>query len=61
MELIQQPKSRFLKVECPSCGNQQVVFDKASVTVKCSVCDSALTKPTGGKASVLGKKNRSFD
>jgi len=50
-----------LKVECPSCGNQQVVFDKASVTVKCSVCDSALTKPTGGKASVLGKKNRSFD
>lgn len=53
--LIPTPKSRFLRIKCPSCGNEQVVFDHATFPVKCFVCSSLLVVPTGGKAKVLGE------
>lgn len=53
--LIPIPKSRFLRVKCPSCGNEQVVFDHTTFPVKCFVCSSLLAVPTGGKAKVLGE------
>jgi len=61
MELIEKPESKFLKVECKNCGNQQMVFDKSSTRVKCLVCDALLAKPTGGKAAITGNVKRSFD
>jgi len=61
MENIKQPESKFLKVECKNCGNQQIVFDKAATTVKCGVCDAPLATPKGGKAQIEGKVIRSFD
>lgn len=45
-------KSRFLKVKCPRCGAEHVVFGKASTDVKCSECNMLLIKPQGGKAKV---------
>ncbi|WP_457591591.1 30S ribosomal protein S27e [Geoglobus sp.] len=42
--------SRFLKVKCPDCENEQVVFDHASTHVKCLVCGRTLVEPTGGRA-----------
>ncbi|MCD6324049.1 MAG: 30S ribosomal protein S27e [Desulfurococcales archaeon] len=53
--LIPMPKSRFIKVRCPSCGNEQVIFDHATFPVRCLVCGTLLVKPTGGKAKVLGE------
>ncbi len=53
--LIPMPKSRFVKVRCPSCGNEQVIFDHATFPVRCLVCGTLLVKPTGGKAKVLGE------
>lgn len=53
--LIPIPRSRFLRVKCPSCGNEQMVFDHATFPVKCFVCSSLLAVPTGGKAKVLGE------
>jgi len=50
--LIPQPKSKFLKVRCPDCGNEQIIFDHASTEVKCIVCGKVLARPTGGKAKV---------
>ncbi len=58
--LIEQPDSRFVKIECKNCGNAQVVFDHASTKVKCLVCDSEIAEPTGGKARITAKINRSF-
>ena len=52
--LIPMPKSRFVKVKCPSCGNEQVVFDHATFPVRCLVCGTVLVVPTGGKAKILG-------
>ena len=59
-ELIEHPDSKFVKVECRNCGNAQVVFDHASTRVKCLVCDAELAEPTGGRAKLKAKVNRSF-
>ncbi len=55
MELIVTPKSKFVEVECPKCGNKQVVFSNSATVVKCSNCGETLVIPTGGKAKILGK------
>ncbi|MFN3804610.1 MAG: 30S ribosomal protein S27e [Pyrobaculum sp.] len=52
--LIPQPRSRFIKVRCPECGNEQVTFSHASIVVRCLVCGRVLAQPTGGKAKFAG-------
>ncbi len=47
--------SKFLKVKCHDCMNEQVLFNKSNVVVKCLVCGSTLAVPTGGKARVKCK------
>jgi len=54
-EPIPKPASNFLKVKCTRCGNEQVIFDRASVLVKCSVCDDLLVETQGGKAKIKGE------
>ncbi len=55
MELIPQPKTRFLRVKCSDCGNEQVMFEAATTIVKCLVCGRTLSEPKGGKAKILTK------
>jgi small subunit ribosomal protein S27e len=50
--IMDQPKSRFIKVRCNDCENEQVMYDKASTTVLCHICSSTLAVPTGGKAKI---------
>jgi small subunit ribosomal protein S27e len=45
----------FLKVKCEKCKNQQVIFEKPSIEVKCLVCNEVLAKPTGGRADLKVK------
>jgi small subunit ribosomal protein S27e len=47
--------SKFLKVKCEKCKNEQVIFEKASTEVKCLVCGETLAEPTGGKAKIKSK------
>lgn len=54
-DVVPMPTSRFLKVICPDCGNEQIIFSKASTKVVCLVCGSTLATPTGGKAKIEGK------
>jgi len=49
------PRSRFLMVRCPDCGNEQVVFSHATTTVECAVCGRTLARPSGGKARIDGE------
>ncbi len=51
-ELIPQPRSNFLKVKCQKCGNEQVVFDRSSISVRCNVCEEFLLESRGGKAEI---------
>lgn len=52
---IPKPSSKFLKVNCKECGEQQVVYSHASTEVACKACGNILTKPTGSKAKIEGK------
>ncbi len=44
--------SEFLKIKCPDCENEQVIFSHPSTVVKCLVCGRTLAKPSGGKGII---------
>jgi len=50
--MIKETKSRFIKVRCEKCKNEQNIFDKASTKINCLVCNEILAEPTGGKINV---------
>jgi small subunit ribosomal protein S27e len=50
-----EPESKFIKIGCEKCRNEQIVFDKAATVVKCLVCGNILVKPKGGKAEINTK------
>jgi small subunit ribosomal protein S27e len=52
---IPEPRSRFVKVRCAKCKNEQIIFGSASSAVKCLVCDTVLAEATGGKSRVLAR------
>ncbi|HRR55160.1 MAG TPA: 30S ribosomal protein S27e [Candidatus Methanomethylicus sp.] len=53
------PRSDFLRVQCPECGNEQIVFSNVASVVKCSICGKELALPTGGKSRILSDKVKS--
>jgi small subunit ribosomal protein S27e len=55
MKEERKPESKFLKVTCSKCKNEQIIFNKATSNVKCLVCGSELAEPTGGKAKIKSK------
>ncbi len=50
--MFRQPKTKFLKVRCNKCKNEQIIFSACSTEVKCLVCNTTLAVPTGGKAKI---------
>ena len=50
--IIKEPKSKFVKVRCPKCKNEQIIFGKADSKVKCLVCNKTLCESTGGKSKI---------
>ena len=50
-----EPESKFIKVRCAKCKNEQVIFGKAATDVKCLVCDELLAKSAGGKAQIKAR------
>lgn len=53
--IMKGPKSRFLKVQCNACSNQQILYNKSATKVKCLACGKTLANPTGGKSEVFVK------
>lgn len=53
--LIREPVSKFIKVRCPKCKNEQIIFGKPAVKVKCLVCEKTLAEPTGGKGKIKAR------
>ncbi len=47
--------TKFLKVKCADCENEQIVFAKAAMKVACNVCGAVLAEPRGGHAAVKGE------
>ncbi|MEM2115569.1 MAG: 30S ribosomal protein S27e [Candidatus Woesearchaeota archaeon] len=50
------PVSKFVKVRCSKCNNEQIIFDKSSTYVKCLICETPIAKPTGGKAKLINSQ-----
>jgi small subunit ribosomal protein S27e len=48
-------KYRFIKTRCPSCKNEQIIFEGATTKVKCLICDNVLAEPKGGKAEIKAR------
>lgn len=55
MEEIKEPTSRFVKIRCPKCKNEQISFGKSSTEVKCLVCNKLLVEPSGGKSRIKAR------
>ncbi len=49
---MKERTSKFIKVRCPKCKNEQIIFGKASTEVHCLVCGNVLATPSGGKSNV---------
>ena len=50
-----QMAGNFVKVKCPDCGAEQIVFKKAATKVLCSMCGSVLVTPKGGNGEISGE------
>ncbi len=55
MKKIPETNSKFIKIRCPKCKNEQIMFGKASIKVGCLVCGKILAEPTGGKSRVKAR------
>ncbi len=53
--MIQETKSKFIKVRCAECKNEQIVYGNVSTSVACLVCKKELAAPTGGKSKIAGR------
>jgi small subunit ribosomal protein S27e len=47
--------SKFIKIRCPKCKNEQITFGKSATTVECLVCSRVLVEPTGGKSKIKAR------
>ncbi len=54
-EILEEPVSKFVKIRCPKCKNEQIMYGKASSEVRCLVCGKDLAEPTGGKAKIKAR------
>jgi len=49
---MSKTESKFIKVRCKDCENEQVLFNKSSTVVSCHICGGKLAIPNGGKAKI---------
>lgn len=55
MAAIRESTSKFIKIRCPKCKNEQITFGKTASKVVCLVCGKTLAEPTGGKSRVKAR------
>lgn len=54
--MTRETVSKFLKVTCDDCGNEQTTFNKPSTEVRCIVCGSVLATPRGGLGIITAEE-----
>ncbi len=53
--MIPKPRSSFISVQCPKCGENAVVFSHTTIDVNCKKCGEPVAQRSGSKAIILGK------
>jgi len=61
MRAIARPSSKFLKVACGKCKNEQVIFSSPSQDVHCLVCNGTLSEKSGGKGKIKARVLQTMD
>jgi len=61
MKKEKEKKSKFLKVSCPDCEAEKIVFDHASSEVRCNLCNKLLVSPGASKADIYCRIIESVD
>lgn len=56
-----EPSSKFNKVSCAECEEEQVVYSHATSKVACNSCGNVITQPTGSLAILNGKVLKSAE
>ena len=52
---MKESDSKLIKIRCPKCKNEQIVFGKASTIVLCLVCGKEIAEPTSGRTKVKAR------
>lgn len=52
---MSEPNSKFIKLRCPKCKNEQIVFGKPATSIKCLICEKILVDPSGGKGKIKAR------
>lgn len=60
MKEMKKSKSKFLKVSCPRCKHQKIIYGKSAIKIKCDKCNILLIKTTGGKTKIKAKVKEVF-
>jgi len=55
MNVLNETTSKFIKVRCMKCKNEQIIFGKATTEINCLVCDKPIASPTGGKTKIKAR------
>lgn len=53
--MLVQNDSKFIKVRCSKCKNEQVIFSKSSTDISCLVCGESLANKRGGKTKISAR------
>lgn len=51
---IPEPSSKFQKIRCNECSEDQIVYSHATSTVTCNSCGNTIAESTGSKAKING-------
>lgn len=52
---IPKPSSKFQKVKCKECDEQNIVYSHASSSITCKSCGNVIAEPTGAVATLHGE------
>ena len=53
--LTPEPSSKFQKIKCKECDEENIIYSHATTEVTCKACGNIIAKPTGAVASLHGK------
>ena len=53
--LQRETTSKFVKIRCSKCKNEQIIFGKVSSIVDCLVCGKNVAEPSGGKSRIKSR------
>ena len=54
MKIIES-NSKFIKVRCNKCKNEQIIYGRGSTHINCLVCGEEIAESSGGKNKIKSR------